>query len=305
MSRQAKPSSHGETYWHPLVNLNPPAWACAWGEDPWGVFATFLVGDVEQEMRWIPAGTFWMGSPPGEAGRDANEDRHLVTLTKGFWMAQTPCTQDLWLEVMGQNPSRFVSGRRPVETVSWEDCQGFLERLSERCPGLEPRLPTEAQWEHACRAGVDSATWPGDLKILGVRDAPLLDPIAWYGGNSGEGFDLEKGWDSSSWPEKQYSHKKTGTRLVALKEPNPWGLLDILGNVYEWCSDWKGPYPAEHVEDPKGPDSGSLRVFRGGSWNSNAQDVRAACRDGHGPGVRGSYLGFRLVRGPGSAAQER
>jgi formylglycine-generating enzyme required for sulfatase activity len=136
---------------------------------------------------------------------------------------------------MGENPSRFQSPRRPGERVSWEDCQRFLEATEAQQPGLGFRLPTEAQWEYACRAGTVEATWKGDLEILGENNAPLLDEIAWYGGNSGTEFDLAEGHDSSGWPALQDPHEKAGTRMVQLKDQNPWGLYDLLGNVFEWC----------------------------------------------------------------------
>ncbi len=282
------------------------AWASASGEDGIGHWAAFEVAGVEQRLRWIEPGTFWMGSQETEAGRWGDEGpRHRVRLTRGFWLGETPCTQALWQGVMGSNPSRFKSPNRPVERVSWEDCQEFLARLAESHPLLNLRLPTEAEWEYACRAKTENATWMGDLKILGENNAPLLDKIAWYGGNSGVGFDLVEGADSSGWPEKQYPHERAGTRPVGQKAPNPWGLRDMLGNVFEWCSDWVGPYSGEHAEGPKGPESGSRRVIRGGSWDSGAQSVRAACRFGDEPGARGHNLGFRLVRGPGGGADER
>ncbi len=289
---------------HPLVSGNPPPWARGWGQDRYGVFVDLRVGPVVQRMRWIPPGKFWMGSPESEAGRFDREARHVVELSEGFWLADTPCTQELWQEVTGENPSRFRSTRRPVEQVSWEVCQRFLATLNARQPGLELCLPTEAQWERACRAGTSTATWSGDLEILGESNAPLLDEIAWYGGNSGVDFDLEDGVDSSDWPEKQYPHTRAGTREVKRKRPNPWGLYDMLGNVLEWCSDrWADRYPEGPRTDPIGPEEGAERVFRGGSWDALARYVRAASRYWAPPGVRFHYLGFRLARGQGRGAQ--
>jgi len=291
---------------HPLVTGHPPVWASEWGHDRFGVFVGFRVGEVTQRMRWIPPGRFWMGSPEDEEGRFGDEGpRHLVELTSGFWLAATPCTQELYEAVMGDNPSRFRSLRRPVEQVTWEDCQAFFERLEEHIPGLGARLPTEAEWEYACRAGTGTATWRGALRIEGAYKAPLLDELAWYGGNSGEGYDLEEFEDSSGWPEKQYPHSRAGSREVASKIPNPWGLYDMLGNVYEWCADWWAEhYPDEVAIDPQGPEAGTSRVIRGGSWYSNARYVRAAYRSWIPPGVRDSYLGFRLARGQGRGAPD-
>ena len=279
----------------PLIER--PPWASAAGEDEFGRWAEFRVSEVVQRMRWIPPGQFRMGSPETEAGRWPDEGpRHLVALTEGFWLGDTPCTQALWSAVMGWNPSFFKSLERPVEMVSWDYCHDFLVRLNARFPGLELRLPLEAEWEFACRAGTETSTYAGDLKILGERNAPLLDGIAWYGGNSGVGYDLADGEDSSDWKEKQYGHKKAGTRIVKQKRPNAWGLYDMLGNVWEWCQDWHGSYSAEEATDPAGPDVGSLRVIRGGSWYFDARSVRAAARSSRFPVYRNVNLGFRLAR---------
>ncbi|MDY7095521.1 MAG: formylglycine-generating enzyme family protein [Acidobacteriota bacterium] len=288
---------------HPIDQGHPPDWAVEWGEDRYGVFASFEVEGVPQRLRWIPPGRFWMGSPEHEKGRwDDEGPRHLVELTEGFWLAETPCTQALWQAVMGENPSRFQSPQWPVEQVSWEDCHRFFEAVEEKEPRLKCRLPTEAEWEYACRAGTEGATWAGDLEILGANNAPLLDDIAWYGGNSGKGFDLEGGVDSSDWPEKQYDHTEAGTREVALKERNPWGLYDMLGNVFEWCSDWKEEYPSELQVNPAGSERGAHRVLRGGSWRSYAQSVRAASRYWSHPAARSDHLGVRLALGQGRGA---
>ncbi len=229
--------------WHPLANGCPPDWASGWGQDRQGVFVEFTWLEVTQRLRWIPSGRFWMGSPESEPGRYSDEGpRHPVTLGQGFWLFDTPCTQALWETVMGNNPSRFQSPSRPMEQVSWDDVQGFLTQINARIPGLDLVLPSEAQWEYACRAGTETASYSGGLDILGERNAPALDPIAWYGGNSGVDIDLENGEDSSSWKEKQYPHKLAGTRPVKLKRANPWGLYDMLGNVWEWCHDGMRDY---------------------------------------------------------------
>lgn len=283
---------------HPLVTGLAPEWATAWGEDGYGVFVALRVGKAEQKLRYIPRGSFWMGSPKTEQGRWENEGpQHLVTLTEGYWLADTPCTQEFWQEVMGNNPSRFQSPKRPVEQVSWDDVQGFLRRLEEKFPSLAADLSTEAQWEHACRAGTTTSIYVGELKILGASNAPLLDEIAWYGGNSGVGFDLENGYSSTHWSEKQYPHNQAGSREVGQKRPNAWGLYDMLGNVWEWCADLWGSYSAEAQIDPGGPEEGLGRVYRGGSWRYHARSVRAACRYWNGPGIRNDNLGFRFSLG--------
>jgi formylglycine-generating enzyme required for sulfatase activity len=298
----APPRAALSTRQEPALTAKPEPGSLPWvpdqREDSSGWFASFVVGNVVQRMRWVPAGTFRMGSPPEEVGRDQAEGpQHEVALTRGFWLANTPCTQALWQEVMGENPSQFRSPERPVEQVSWKDCRAFLAALNERVPGLAARLPSEAEWEYACRAGTETATWAGDLQILGTSNAPVLDAIAWYTGNSGHGFELADGYDSRPWPEKQYPHTRAGTRPVGQKLANPLGLFDMLGNVYEWCNDWVGPYAAAAAVDPTGPAAGSDRVFRGGSWVSDAGDVRAAFRLAAPPEGRYDDVGFRFARG--------
>jgi formylglycine-generating enzyme required for sulfatase activity len=200
-----------------------------------------------------------------------------------------------------------VSDARPVEQVSWDDCEQFVERLNRSLDGFETRLPTEVEWERACRAGTTAATWVGDLTLRGDNDAPELDAIAWYGGNSGVGFDLDNGHDSSGWPGRQHPHTRAGTHPVGRLEANPYGLHDMLGNVYEWCQDaGKGlgelyPYVSESAVDPVPSHQGSYRVYRGGSWYSDARFVRAAYRFARTLGNRNDYLGFRLAGGQVSA----
>ncbi|MEM7245201.1 MAG: formylglycine-generating enzyme family protein [Acidobacteriota bacterium] len=302
---------------HPLETGVAPTWASAWGEDVHGPWAAIELGAVEVRLRWIPGGTFWMGSPEGEAGRwgeDHETDnwssydegpRHQVRLSEGFWICQTPCTQEAWEEVMGSNPSEFVSPTRPVEKVSWQDCQDFLTRLNQRIEGLDARLPTEAQWERACRGGTEDATFAGDLEILGRCNAPLLDDIAWYSGNSGVAFELDNGLDTTTieqWIEKQHEFTRAGTHPVGCKQANPYGLHDVLGNVLEWCADPAREYDSELAVDPEGSPGGagwrgSLRALRGGSWGVRARLCRAAARCANAPEGRIVVIGFRWSRG--------
>lgn len=280
-----------------------PEWASGMGRDCYGLWAEFLLekqqGEaVIQRMRWIPPGQFMMGSPEDEPGRWEDEGpEHSVVISKGYWLFDTPVTQALWVAVMGENPSEFQSSMRPVEQVSWDDSRTFIDKLNGLKVGLELSLPSEAQWEYACRAGSETALYSGEIEIMGEHNAPALDAIAWYGGNSGHEFDLEKGWDSSSWDEKQYTHTQAGTRTVGLKAPNGWGLYDMIGNVWEWCEDGKGEYSSEAVKNPLRPGgAGAERVIRGGSWSREARSCRAACRLWGDPGVRSISLGFRPAR---------
>jgi formylglycine-generating enzyme required for sulfatase activity len=228
-------------------------------------------------MRWIPPGTFLMGSPPSELGRSQDEGpQHEVTLTQGYWLGATPVTQALWLAVMGNNPSWLVHGDYPVAEVTWDECLRFVGGVNERLEGFETRLPTEAEWERACRGGRRGATWVGELSER--KRAPQLEAIGWYGGNS----------DGEAQP-------------VGRKEPNPFGLHDLLGNVWEWCADGKRLYRAAPVTDPAQAGRGELRVVRGGSWDDYAMLVRAASRREFPRDHRDVRVGFRLAAVQGAA----
>ncbi len=271
---------------HPLARGIPPAWAWEWGEDRYGPWGLFRVKRVGQRLRWIPPGRSLMGSPPDEAGRfDDEGPQRTVRIAEGFWLFDTPCTQELWEAVMGKNPSRFQSPTRPVEQVSWKEAGAFVRRLNGQLKDLELSLPSEAQWEYACRAGTTGATYAGDLEIVGKHNAPTLDGIAWYGGNCGVGFELTDGYDTSRWPEKQYDFQTGGTHPVGGKDPNRWGLYDMLGNVWEWCLDKSSERP--------GVPAAAVGVIRGGAWLGGARRVRAACRFGIDPGYLVNTLGFR------------
>jgi len=292
---------------HPLSSGIPPDWASGWGQDQYGVFATLSVDGIEQGLRWIPPGRFVMGSPEDEPGRkDAEGPQTEVTLAEGFWLFDTPVTQALWTAVMGANPSRFISPDRPVEQVSWDDAQDFVARMNDRFAGLGLAVPSEAQWEYGCRAGTETATYAGPIEILGVNNAPVLDAIAWYGGNSFVGFELVDGDDSSNLIEKQYVHDSAGTRVVQLKAPNGFGLYDMLGNVWEWCAElWHDSHEgADRNGLPRHPDPPDerSRVVRGGSWICGAHFIRAAHRGRVEPGGCYAELGFRCVAGPRGSA---
>jgi formylglycine-generating enzyme required for sulfatase activity len=211
---------------------------------------------VSMEFCYIPPGTFIMGE---------ENAAHQVTLIKGFHLAKYLVTQAQWQAVMGENPSHFKGQDLPVETVSWEDCQKFVDRLNRMGGLFTYRLPTEAEWEYACRAGSTTGYCFGD-------DEGRLGEYAWYSANS----------DSKTHP-------------VGKKKPNAWGLCDMHGNVWEWCQDWYSDYPNGPVTDPTGPNNGSFRVMRGGSWNNNAGNCRSANRNNNSPDNRNNNNGFRLA----------
>jgi len=228
-----------------------------------------LGGGVTMELVLIPAGEFMMGSPPGESERSDDEGpQHKVGISKPFYLGKYEVTQAQWKAVMGGSPSKFKGDELPVEQVSWEDSQRFCRKLAEKV-GHEIRLPTEAEWEHACRAGSTTAFCFGE-------GSDELGGHAWYANNAG---------------------KKT--RPVGGKRPNAFGLYDMHGNVWEWCQDWyaKSHYGSSPPEDPKGPSSGDGRVLRGGAWSVNPAFCRSALRYWYAPGSRNGDIGFRVCSG--------
>ena len=220
-----------------------------------------LVNWLGMEFTYIPAGTFMMGSPEIEPGRDTDETQHKVRLTRGFYLQTTEVTQGQWKAVMsGVNPSSFntCGDDCPVETVSWDDVQVFLFWLNFWSAvfgeGTPYRLPTEAECEYAARAGSTTAFANGGITVDGYGCSPVdpnLDLMGWYCGNAG-----------------------SATHPVARKKPNSWGLYDMHGNVWEWVQDWSGVYPSGSVTDPTGPSTGSSRVARGGGWSNGARYCR-------------------------------
>ncbi len=224
-------------------------------------------GTVSLAARWIPPGRFLMGSPLPEADREPDEVLHRVSLPDGFFFSETLCTQEQWSRLMPDNPSRFRGARLPVEQVNWEEAREFARRLTEFhlkagliSSGWRWDLPTEAQWEYACRIRK-----PGEFH-------GSIDAVAWYQGNS-----------------------QKRTHPVGLKEPNTWGLHDMHGNVGKWCLDWYGQYPFETVNHPSGPSFGTFRVYRGGGWSDAARCCRSAYRGRSVPEFRSSNIGFSLV----------
>ncbi len=233
-----------------------------------------LPGRETMNIVRIPAGNFVMGSDSSEVFFQQDElPAHPVSISQDFWLGQFEVTQTQWEAVMGKNPSVFHRGQdadeRPVDMVSWDDCQVFIGKLNALGPGTF-RLPTEAEWEYACRAGTSTLyPWGESLKLSPIRD------YAWFNSRA-EGV----------------SHP------VGEKLPNPWGLYDMHGNVWEWCQDWRGPYSPAPQTDPKGPASGKRKVYRGGSWFNEPEALRSANRHGHPPTERFTNAGLRLVWQP-------
>ena len=245
----------------------------------------------------IPDGFFMMGSPEDEPGRYKDESpRHEVTFSEGFYMQKTEVTQGQWKAVMGENPSYFKNcgDDCPVESVSWEDARAFIQKLNEIEGHDIYRLPSEAQWEYAARAGNQTAFANGEITELGCGDDPNLNLMGWYCGNSGVNYD--GCIDLSSYGGISCA----GTHPVAEKQPNAWGLYDMHGNIWEWCED---DYHDSYENAPKSGEPwideanrGDYRVVRGGSWGSNARGCRSAGRSRGTPDHRGHFLGFRLTR---------
>jgi formylglycine-generating enzyme required for sulfatase activity len=242
-----------------------------------------MVNSLGMTLIRVEPGTFWRGSPPEETGHRPNETRHQVTLTCGYWLGATEVTQAQYEAVMDQNPSAFADPDRPVENVPWFDWVRFCNRLSER-EGLDPvytidqvqvswdrsangyRLPTEAEWEHACRAGTGTRFHVGD------RTSELVE-VAWFRVNS-------------DWQ----------TQPVAAKPANPWGFHDMHGNVFEWCWDLYEAYSEAAMVDPVGAELGARRVLRGGGWGSYSRGCRSAYRQASEPSARRAWYGARIAR---------
>jgi sulfatase modifying factor 1 len=254
----------------------PFPWAVDWGQDRYGLWQSFACKEVRQQLRWCPPGRFMMGSPPEEPERRDNERLHEVVLSKGLWLADTACTQGLWRAVTGGNPSSFKrDDTLPVDSVSWDGCMEFISRINSIIPGLDLRLPSEAQWEYACRAGARTPFSFGAQ--ISTDQANFHGRYPYYGG-----------------PKGQYRQKTVAVKTLPC---NDWGLFEMHGNLSEWCSDWLGDYEAETVTDPQGPATGVNRVLRGGSWLDDGRLVRSAYRGGFVPGVRNFSIGVRLSRG--------
>ncbi|MCI5120087.1 MAG: formylglycine-generating enzyme family protein [Candidatus Electrothrix sp. AUS4] len=236
------------------------------------------------EFVSIPEGCFQMGSPSDEKDRDDDEGPVHEVCVDGFWMGKYEVTQGQWKQIMGENPARFKKGDKyPVEQVSWEDVQKFIGELNKRA-GKKYRLPTEAEWEYAARAGTDTARFWGDSPDDACRYANVYDQTS-------------KKENDFSWTHHNCDDGYAETAPVGSFQGNSFGLHDMLGNVWEWCADWYESeyYKGSSKDNPIGPLSGSIRVIRGGSWNFYPGSVRSAIRNWYAPDDRDDYLGFRLA----------
>ena len=224
-----------------------------------------IANGVSFTMKPVAGGTFTMGATSEQQDPDDDEKpTHTVTLSD-YYIGETEVTQELWAAVMGSNPSRFTGNmQRPVECVSWDDCQTFIRKLNE-LTGANFRLPTEAEWEFAARGGRNSRGYQ-------YSGSSNLGDVAWYRDNSSD-----------------------TTHPVKTKSPNELGIYDMSGNVWEWCQDWYGNYSSSSQTNPTGPSTGSSRVYRGGSWDNDARNCRSAYRYGSTPSRRHYFLGLRLV----------
>ncbi|MBQ2591654.1 MAG: formylglycine-generating enzyme family protein [Candidatus Riflebacteria bacterium] len=260
------------------------------------------IKDINLEMIECPAGSFNMGSKIEEhieekkfldefdhkkdCGFDYSENLHLVTLTKPFYIGKYEVTQKQYLAIMGNNPSKFIGDNNPVERVTYDDAKSFCEKLNQKYSNILPKgykfdLPTEAQWEYACRAGTNTALNNSKDLTRKYKFCPNLEEVAWYFENS----------------------RGTVHEVGQLKQ-NAWGIYDMHGNVSEWCNDWYGTYPENNTTDPKGPNFGTYKVLRGGTWAGNSGACRSAFRGHKKPMSSNRMTGFRVAIVPVMDNQE-
>ena len=251
VTNQSLDSQHSTPQTHPTVSDN--------------TISIPVKDGISIDMVRVEAGTFTMGATP-EMKNPNNDEKptHRVTLTNDYYISKYEVTQALWQAVMGKKPSKFKGDNLPVEQVSWDDCQKFINKLN-RITGKKFRLPTEAEWEYAARGGKKSRGY----QYSGSNN---LSDVAWYYNNSGE-----------------------KTHAVGSKQANELGIYDMSGNVWEWCQDWYGEYNSSSQVNPIGANSGPYRVYRGGSWSKAARLCRSSCRDCYMPSYRDFNIGFRLV----------
>ena len=251
VTNQSLDSQHSTPQTHPTVSDN--------------TISIPVKDGISIDMVRVEAGTFTMGATP-EMKNPNNDEKptHRVTLTNDYYISKYEVTQALWQAVMGKKPSKFKGDNLPVEQVSWDDCQKFINKLN-RITGKKFRLPTEAEWEYAARGGKKSRGY----QYSGSNN---LSDVAWYYNNSGE-----------------------KTHAVGSKQANELGIYDMSGNVWEWCQDWYGEYNSSSQVNPIGANSGPYRVYRGASWSKAARLCRSSCRDCYMPSYRDFNIGLRLV----------
>jgi formylglycine-generating enzyme required for sulfatase activity len=237
-----------------------------------------ISNSMAMEFVYVSPGSFLRGSPSSEPGRENDEKQQRVTLENGFYMQTAEVTQGQWQAVMGALPlyTRKCDEKCPVDRVSWDAAQEFVNKLNEIEGSHNYRLPTETEWEYASRAGSEKAFTNGEISVLTCDHDTKLDETGWYCGNA-----------------KIYPHHP-----VAQKNPNAWGLYDMHGSVWEWCSDWYGDYPPEPVTNPIGPSDGKARVMRGGGIADTARSCRSGNRHSLRPDIIFDNIGLRVVRTP-------
>jgi formylglycine-generating enzyme required for sulfatase activity len=237
---------------------------------------TNFSNSIGMNFVYIPPGSFLRGSPTEELGRESDEKQQLVSLSHGYYMQTTEVTQEQWKAVMGSLPLYIIKcdEKCPVERVSWDNAQEFINKLNVLEESQKYRLPTEAEWEYAARAGSSTSFANGEISVLTCDNDTKLGDIGWYCGNS----------------------KISRHHIVAQKKPNSWGLYDMHGGVWEWCADWYGPYSSEAVTDPGGPLDGAERTMRGGGIADTARSCRSANRHSLRPDVEFNNIGLRIVR---------
>lgn len=237
---------------------------------------TNFSNSIGMNFVYIPPGSYLRGSPIEELGRESDEKQQLVSLSHGYYMQTTEVTQEQWKAVMGSLPLYIIKcdEKCPVERVSWDNAQEFINKLNILEESQKYRLPTEAEWEYAARAGSSTSFANGEISVLTCDNDTKLGDIGWYCGNS----------------------KISRHHIVAQKKPNSWGLYDMHGGVWEWCADWYGPYSSEAVTDPGGPLDGAERTMRGGGIADTARSCRSANRHSLRPDVEFNNIGLRIVR---------
>jgi formylglycine-generating enzyme required for sulfatase activity len=291
------------------VVLTKPAWAKAAGIDRFGLWADFCLEASDHSsaisgatlgfshrLRYLPPGTFTLGSPEAEAGRNADETEQVVSLSQGFWLGETACTQNMLIAVLGENPSHFrASLNNPADGVNWYQTQTFLLKLNASLPGLNFTLPTEAQWEYACRAGtIGPYSFPGKADPTKVNFGSLWHEDHYLKGQL-------RGKPALIWGDPTQAGVSGMGTTVAVRSlpPNPWGLYEMHGNVWEWCKDAQRPFtkpPAGPPEDPGGSAIDQRIVLRGGCWAADSNRCRSASRAVQHPAAAFNGIGFRLSR---------